>query len=151
MAVSADVRAEGLLLLDLRPEAGEVSRARREIRSYLSQRFAAEVVEVAESLVSEMVTNAVLHAGTSTIGLTASQPERGLLEICVSDGNSSAPRETAPAAMDEHGRGLLLCRALADGFGWRALPAGGKAVWARLRVDQTTRELAAQEDSARNP
>lgn len=131
MAVSAQDSGARLLDVDLKPERREVARARRATRSALCG-FAPALVDDAELVVSELVTNAVLHAGGAVVALTARMCGEGVLELRVSDGSSAVPRERRSGDADEDGRGLLLCRALAERFGWEALPGGGKSVWARL-------------------
>ncbi len=133
MTVSAQDSGARLLDVDLKPKRGEVARARRATRSALCG-FAQALIDDAELVVSELVTNAVLHAGGGAIALTARMLGEGVLELRVSDTSGAAPRERQSDEGDENGRGLLLCRALAAGFGWEALPGGGKTVWARLTV-----------------
>ena len=50
--------------LDLPAETGSVPRARRFVREVLASRHDPEVLDAAELCVSELVTNAVLHART---------------------------------------------------------------------------------------
>jgi anti-sigma regulatory factor (Ser/Thr protein kinase) len=133
MTVSAQDPGARLLDVDLKPERGEVARARRATRSALCD-FAQALIDDAELVVSELVTNAVLHAGGGAVALTALMCGEEALELRVSDTSGAAPRERNSGEADEDGRGLLLCRALAVGFGWEALPGGGKTVWARLAV-----------------
>jgi anti-sigma regulatory factor (Ser/Thr protein kinase) len=84
------------------------------------------LVEIAQVLVSELVTNAVVHAGTDCtlrVSLVG-----GLLRVGVTD-RSAAPvqvQEYTPGATS--GRGLMIVDALADGWGVEA-GEGGKTVW----------------------
>ena len=83
----------------------------------------------AELIVSELVCNAVRHAGTD-IGLTLITRREGLrLEVSDSSTRPIRPRIATPS--DEGGRGLALVDALASHHGVRNSP-GGKTVWAEL-------------------
>ncbi|MFE1845356.1 ATP-binding protein, partial [Streptomyces sp. NPDC059515] len=90
----------------------------------------------AELIASELVTNAVVHAGTD-LRLTCRLEEgTGALIVEVRDRHPSrAPRgdepETAPHHTLEYGRGLRLVAALCDAWGVTYRP-GEKTVWARL-------------------
>ncbi|MFI2644235.1 ATP-binding protein [Streptomyces sp. NPDC018610] len=82
-----------------------------------------------ELVVSELVTNAVLHAGgrlTASIVL-----EHDLLLIEVHDGSTTAPQPRAAGPCDETGRGLALVAALCLIHG-SELTASGKRCWAVL-------------------
>ena len=83
----------------------------------------------ARLIVSELVCNAVRHAGTD-IGLTLVTCPQGL-RMEVSDGSTRPiqPRIATPA--DEGGRGLALVEALASHYGVRR-SISGKTVWAEL-------------------
>lgn len=87
-------------------------------------------------VVSELVHNAVEHAGT-TITLTVSRRRRGL-SLAVSDASRTLPRMAEPprprSRRDflERGRGLRLVHLIA--FRWGAMPtADGKVVWATVQ------------------
>ncbi len=85
---------------------------------------------------SELVTNAVVHAGTD-VHLTCRLEEgTGALVVEVADRHlSRAPRDDAAEApahdIPEYGRGLRLVAALAESWGV-TYRAGSKTVWARL-------------------
>ncbi|MGW6024926.1 SpoIIE family protein phosphatase [Streptomyces sp. NPDC055099] len=93
-------------------------------------------------LVSELVTNAVVHAGT-TVELVCRLDEAGLGENCdtlvieVSDHHPARAVRSEPApqqpGMPEYGRGLQLVATLSDSWGI-TYRTGTKAVWARLPV-----------------
>ncbi|MGA5703305.1 ATP-binding protein [Peterkaempfera bronchialis] len=87
-------------------------------------------------VVSELVTNAVVHGGGRQpihVQLTA---ETGGCLIEVSDASAQKPMAATPGPDDEHGRGLLLVKALADSWGTHVHEDEGKTVWARLSRDQ---------------
>ena len=83
-------------------------------------------------IVSELVTNAVVHAGTD-VELLCRLDEDGLLVVEVSDHHPSRTvrEESSPYDGAEYGRGLRLVAALADCWGI-TYRTGSKTVWARL-------------------
>ncbi len=80
-------------------------------------------------LVSEMVTNAILH-GQPPIRLHVQRRDAQVL-IEVEDQATAIPRKRRPGPHDEHGRGLQLVDAIANEWGIRPTPRG-KAVWCLL-------------------
>lgn len=88
------------------------------------------LVEDAQLLVSEIVTNAVLH-GRPDITL-AMRPRPPGLGIVVTDSGSGLPElaDHQPDPTDPTGRGLLILDAVASAWGVVATtPPPGKAVW----------------------
>jgi serine phosphatase RsbU (regulator of sigma subunit)/anti-sigma regulatory factor (Ser/Thr protein kinase) len=90
-------------------------------------------------VVSELVTNAVVHAGTD-VGLVCrleAEPETDTCAVVVEVTDrhpSRAPRDGSPDTPDEtpeYGRGLRLVATLADAWGV-TYRRGAKTVWARL-------------------
>jgi anti-sigma regulatory factor (Ser/Thr protein kinase) len=86
-------------------------------------------------LLSELVTNAVLH-GRSEVCVEvdgAAGVDGGVVRISVLDENSRHPVQVAqdPDALD--GRGLALVQAVADRWGVEQRPMG-KAVWFELAL-----------------
>jgi anti-anti-sigma regulatory factor len=110
-----------------------VSGAARHARDLATEACAAwdlpDLVGPAALVVSELVSNAVEHAGTMiTVRLTR---RPGCLQIAVRDGSADEPVERPAAEAAERGRGLLLVRTAAAHWGW--LPwQDGKVVWATL-------------------
>ncbi|MFJ3665026.1 SpoIIE family protein phosphatase [Streptomyces sp. NPDC090106] len=90
-------------------------------------------------VVSELVTNAVVHAGTD-IELECRLDDLGGLLVEVTDQHPSrAPRGADPEPAyeaPEHGRGLRLVATLAESWGV-TYRKGAKTVWARLTADGT--------------
>ncbi|WP_439812279.1 SpoIIE family protein phosphatase [Streptomyces sp. P9-2] len=85
---------------------------------------------------SELVTNAVVHAGTDVHLTCRLEEDTGALVVEVADRHPSrTPRDDAVEApahdIPEYGRGLRLVAALAESWGV-TYRAGSKTVWARL-------------------
>jgi signal transduction histidine kinase/DNA-binding response OmpR family regulator/serine phosphatase RsbU (regulator of sigma subunit) len=107
-------------LSKLRPTRQEVARRLRE--------WGAEpdLVDDVVLLVSELVTNAVVH-GRPPVELRVRR-SRAHLVLEVEDHASYLPRRMRPTEHDEHGRGLQLVALLADRWGTRPTH-DGKVVW----------------------
>jgi len=86
------------------------------------------VVEDALLVVSELVTNAIVHAGTGV----ELRLIRGIetLRIEVADHGGGGPDPVLAGEDDEHGRGLLLVAVLSNAWGTEPHDDGGKVVWA---------------------
>jgi len=93
--------------------------------------IAPETVDIAILLVSELATNAIVHA-TSAIELRVRVGDDVRVEV--HDASSDAPEITAGDAERESGRGLELVSALAEGWDWSPR-AEGKVVWFALSRD----------------
>jgi anti-sigma regulatory factor (Ser/Thr protein kinase) len=89
------------------------------------------LVRDAVLLVSEMVTNAIVH-GRSPIDLRLRRGRAHLL-LEVDDTATAVPRKLRPTTSDVHGRGLQLVAQIADQWGTRPT-AGGKSVWCVLSL-----------------
>ncbi|RZB13475.1 protein phosphatase [Streptomyces sp. F001] len=89
-------------------------------------------------VVSELVTNAVVHAGTDVELVCCLQPESGAVVVEVCDHHPSrAPRDgESEAAYEaaEYGRGLRLVAALSEAWGV-TYRRGAKTVWARVSAE----------------
>lgn len=107
-----------------------VSEVRGALREFLRYRWQGEPAEVAELLLSELVTNALIHTRNGAVVTVSVAPAR--LRVEVRDFMSGLPVSYVPNADDgTHGRGLLLVRSLADAWGVSA-HALGKVVWFEL-------------------
>jgi DNA-binding response OmpR family regulator/two-component sensor histidine kinase len=108
--------------------------ARTLVRETLAQwRVRERTAGDAVLLVSEMVTNAILH-GLPTIRLRLRRSPADGLVIEVDDGARVPPRRRHPTPDDEHGRGLQLVAMLAGRWGTRPT-ASGKTVWCHMPLE----------------
>jgi anti-sigma regulatory factor (Ser/Thr protein kinase) len=115
--------------LALRPVPSSAASARQFVDDTLGEWGCDSFVDASRLLVSELVTNAVLHARTD-IELVVRLHPRGV-RVEVHDGSPAAPvvRRYDDDAMT--GRGLALVDELARRWGVERTP-GGKAVWFEL-------------------
>jgi anti-sigma regulatory factor (Ser/Thr protein kinase) len=134
--------------LRLEPEITGASAARALVRSFCaSRRIDESVEEAAELIVSELVSNAVQHAGT-VLDVTVGH-HRGQLRIAVADRSPDLPRFGGgnDEGLSIRGRGLDLVARSAARCGV-LLAADGKVVWAsivlpRQRWQRTRASVAA--------
>lgn len=110
----------------LPPHASSAAEARRFVERTLGGWRCHDEVDVARLLVSELVSNAVRHAGTP-VRLTLSR-DRGGIRVEVADGSHGAPRPRLAGGDAEAGRGLFLVDQLAGDWGVRQ-ERRGKTVW----------------------
>ncbi|WP_030750698.1 ATP-binding protein [Streptomyces sp. NRRL F-5135] len=116
--------------------------ARSTLRGVLQVHRMNDLIDTAELLASELVTNAHLHStGVYTLLISTREPRR--LRIGVCDGNPDIPspfgeafsRSPGPGAeLAENGRGLQLVQIYADAWGAYRLGGarwghGGKLLW----------------------
>jgi serine phosphatase RsbU (regulator of sigma subunit)/anti-sigma regulatory factor (Ser/Thr protein kinase) len=112
------------------PDARSVAEARRFARRTLEGWGADELVDTVSLVVSELMTNAVVHAGTTVrlaLGLQGHD-----VRIEVEDGNPGRTLPVVPARPSdaaEHGRGLVITTSLASAWGVE-YTASTKRVWA---------------------
>ena len=118
--------------LTLSAVAESVPRARRFVRQRIIDLGAGGASDDAETLVSELATNAVLHARTDYT-ITVSRTN-GTIRVRVFDLSTVLPRERHYGPDSTTGRGIRLIASLA--LHWGVEPeGGGKAVWFELGID----------------
>ncbi|WP_433333230.1 SpoIIE family protein phosphatase [Spirillospora sp. CA-294931] len=126
VAVGLDgIAREDIAEWDLEPEPSMVPRARAMAAAQLAEWKLSELSDTVELLVSELVTNALVH-GAGAIGM---RMIRGATLLCeVSDDGTDLPQLCQADATDESGRGLLLVSHLAERWGTDRAD-DGKVVW----------------------
>ena len=105
--------------------------ARRHVASRLEEAGQGERVDTATLLVSEVVTNAILHAGGDVTVRVDVLPS-GAVTVAVDDTSDRRPVHRQHSGDASTGRGLELVDMLADDCGVDALAQGGKSVWFTL-------------------
>ena len=86
-------------------------------------------VEVAVLLAGELVTNAIVHTTSPTIGLVVHRRDHAV-RVEIHDTSPQPPKPDRLAAGDDQGgRGLTLVAALATRWGVDTTHGDGKAVW----------------------
>jgi DNA-binding NarL/FixJ family response regulator len=120
----------------LAPELQSAGRARRFVDETLRRWDCGDQLDVVTLLVSEVVTNAIVHAGTEvevSVQLTADA-----VRIEVIDHAAVLPVAREADDDDTSGRGLALVEAMASAWGVEARP-GGKIVWFEVpRIDEAS-------------
>lgn len=114
------------IMLD--PHPASVGRARRWLSRQLEEWDLEDLDYDASVVLSELVTNAVLHARTQ-IELKVSHDQVLRLEVC--DSSDTLPSPRGHGATNSTGRGLHLVAALASSWGYEPSQSG-KMVWAEF-------------------
>lgn len=114
---------------DLLPEPRSAPLARAMVRESLHGTDHDDLVDTLQQCVTELVTNAVLHAGT-TIRVELHSGGPGV-RLEVHDGSTSVPMLSPHTLTASTGRGLAMVATLSDAWGVEVL-AGGKTVWCEV-------------------
>jgi anti-sigma regulatory factor (Ser/Thr protein kinase) len=110
------------------------SAARQAVRTwFLSRHCGDDATDTAALLVTELVSNAVVHANGPSLWLTLDETADDVLHVAVRDGSLDIPRHSAqmPDVRRKSGRGLFMVDALSTSWGWEPLRTG-KRVWFEL-------------------
>ncbi|MFJ3836349.1 SpoIIE family protein phosphatase [Streptomyces sp. NPDC054904] len=114
-------------------EPGRIAGARRQIQEFLHDWADPDQVDSAVLMVSEMVTNVLVHTDGDAllVAEAAGDPGTRRLRVEVADGSDELPHKRQPGEMASSGRGVLLMEMLADV--WGVDPRGeGKSIWFEL-------------------
>lgn len=115
----------------LAPISSSASAARRIIETAIDETPLTDLIDEALLLVTELVTNAIVHAGTDIELHVETTAETIRVEVIDQSPGVMAVVQANPNETREGGRGLLLIDALADEWGTRHF-GWGKSVWFRL-------------------
>jgi anti-sigma regulatory factor (Ser/Thr protein kinase) len=120
-------------------------RAPRAARAFVAETLTAwdvqaDEVEAAKLVVSELVTNAVLHAHESAAISLDLRLTDGVVRVLITDGGPGEPerRGQPDPWTDEAGRGVWLVDAFTERWGTETHGRDGKTVWCELRADAPT-------------
>uniref|UniRef100_A0AAU2K3Z4 protein-serine/threonine phosphatase n=1 Tax=Streptomyces sp. NBC_00049 TaxID=2903617 RepID=A0AAU2K3Z4_9ACTN len=125
--------ARRTMLTVAQAEPERIAGARRQIRELLHDWADEEQVDSAVLMVSEMVTNVLMHTDGDALLVAEAVGELGVrrLRIEVADASDELPHKRHPGEMASSGRGVLLMEMLADT--WGVDPRGeGKSIWFEL-------------------
>ena len=126
-AIGVDPQRRSTQAFEASPEAPRA--ARHFVADTLAGLGCANRVIDAELVVSELVSNAVIHAQTDLTVVLDLAP--GAIRIEVRDHNRTPPRPRSPSALSISGRGLPLIDALTSAWGFNQF-GEGKVVWAQI-------------------
>ncbi|MCX4512085.1 SpoIIE family protein phosphatase [Streptomyces sp. NBC_01619] len=114
-------------------EPERIAIARQQLRDLLHDWADGEQIDSAVLMVSEMVTNVLVHTDGDALMVAEAAGEHGgrRLRVEVSDTSDELPHRRRPGEMASSGRGLVLMEMLADL--WGVDPRGeGKSIWFEL-------------------
>ena len=123
-------RDEQAIRIDVPVDLAALDGVRREVVAVASGWGFGELDELA-LIVSEMVTNAIVHAGTPSVATCRPLPAHGL-EFAVTDRGQGEPTMGATDDRRTSGRGLRIVDALAASWGVDHDVDGSKTIWARF-------------------
>lgn len=115
--------------LVLEPRLDAAAIARRHVRRLLASWGLDDLLDPVLLLTSELVTNALLHSGT-TLAVRAERHGPGI-RVSVEDGSAVPPVRRRHSTTASTGRGVQLLEAVADDWGWSSTERG-KVVWFRV-------------------
>ena len=146
--------------IDLPVNVRSASQARHFVTGHLDEHDLSYLTGDVQLVVSELATNALVHAQTPfTVSLR--ELEQSVL-LMVEDGTPTGPLSVAPRDLDVGGRGIRIVEALSRSWGVSVDAGGGKSVWAVFdtrsayprgaeRVDRRGDPLGFQERTGSHP
>ena len=115
---------------ELAAEAGSASEARVFVTLHLLAHGLGHLVDDVRLVVSELATNAMVHAQTPFMVIL--QALDGSVRLEVQDGSQAGPILVMARGLDTGGRGVAIVNALSRDWGVIANLSGGKSVWAEF-------------------
>ncbi|GEC07667.1 magnesium or manganese-dependent protein phosphatase [Streptomyces spinoverrucosus] len=125
------VRRTMLTVAQAEPE--RVAVARQQLRELLHDWSSADQVDSAVLLLSETLTNVLVHTDTDAllVAEVAGEPGARRMRVEVTDASDDLPHKRRPGELASSGRGLMLIELLAHA--WGVDPRGeGKSIWFEL-------------------
>ncbi len=118
--------------ITLAAQPTSASRSRAFVRHHLAGHGLSHLSDDVELVVSELATNAMVHAATSfKVSLHAFE-QTLLLEV--EDGSRVGPSLVAAQVLDTNGRGVAIVDLLSRDWGVDTHADGGKSVWAEFSL-----------------
>ncbi|NAZ83710.1 SpoIIE family protein phosphatase [Kineococcus sp. R8] len=117
--------------VQLPADARAVSAARDYLRSTLADWDLPEPADAAELVVSELVTNALLHTGSSAALTLRHDVELSRLSVGVEDSSTRHPQPRVSRDDATGGRGMHIVEVVCERW-WVAPSGDGKTVWAEM-------------------
>jgi anti-sigma regulatory factor (Ser/Thr protein kinase) len=127
-AVRPPMRRTMLTVAQAEPE--QIAGARQQVRELLHDWACEDQRDSAVLLVSEMVTNVLVHtdADALLVAEVAGDPGKRRIRVEVTDASDDLPHRRHPGELASSGRGLVLMELLAES--WGVDPRGeGKSIW----------------------
>jgi hypothetical protein len=103
-----------------------------------------DLAEDVAMLVSELVSNGVIHAKTE-MRLTVELAGEGV-RVALADDSAAMPRFAGADLQAISGRGLVIIDRLAERWGVERLPQGGKVVWVEIDAPSTDQGTVEEEE-----
>ncbi|MET8831083.1 SpoIIE family protein phosphatase [Streptomyces sp. NPDC004610] len=131
-AVLTPVRRTMLTVAQAEPE--RIAVARQQLRELLHDWASADQIDSTVLLVSELLTNVLVHTDTDALLVAeiSGEPGERRLRVEVTDAGDDLPHKRRPGELASSGRGLVLIELLAHA--WGVDPRGeGKSIWFELR------------------
>jgi len=145
-----DADADAAVAVRLPCDVRAPGAARIVVAECLRERGAAGVLDSAQLLISELVTNSVLHSGACAVLVRVSL-SRTMVRLEVEDsgrGGVVAPR--SPDVDGGGGFGLQLVQALSERWGLERVAQGGTSVWVELPRTAASAPAPADEPGSRD-
>ena len=121
-----------LIALTLPSSPYSARMARFYVRAALAYHDLGDYTDDAQTVTSELVTNAITHAGTPSFGLEITLLKvPASVAVIVTDASPQPPVKRCPGGDAEHGRGLIIVETVSAAWGWQPRNPG-KAVYAIL-------------------
>jgi anti-sigma regulatory factor (Ser/Thr protein kinase) len=133
---STVIETDVMIAFVLTGDPEQVGMARCLVRAVLEYLGLGDYAPDAETVASELVTNAIQHARSSGVAdkvrVTLTRVRKGeAIGIAVTDSSPLPPVKRDTTTGSEHGRGLQIVEALSADWGWNH-EKGGKSVYAIL-------------------
>ena len=136
---STAIQTDPLIAFVLSSIPESAGMARCYVRAALEYHGLGDYADDAEIVTSELVTNAVQHAGmdsTETIAVTLMRVRSpDAVAVVVADSSPHPPVRRERTGDSERGRGLQVVEALSVHWGWRPKP-GGKVIFAVIAREE---------------